>query len=139
VSLGASGPGGVEVFKMFPATLHVSNGATVTFSMSADTREVHTATFGDTSAPNGYVYKLGQTAFAGPGIDPIGVYPSDVPMPIKLSPASHGNGFANTGALDHDSGTPQIPSSATITFTAPGTYNYICLVHPFMHGEVIVK
>ena len=25
------------------------------------------------------------------------------------------------------------------TFTVPGTYNYICTIHPFMHGSVIVS
>jgi plastocyanin len=134
VSLGASGPNGLEVFAMFPAKLQVKTGSTVTFSMSAKTREVHTATF-DQSATE--LRQLGNAAFAPPVPQPIGIYPSD-PMPIKLSPTSHGNGFANTGALDRDSGTPLKPS-ATITFTAPGTYHFICLVHPFMHGVIVVK
>jgi plastocyanin len=139
VSIGASGPGGLEVFAMFPATLQVASGTTVTLFMSRDTRETHTATFGDTS-PGGYVFKLGQTAFNSPtgAVDPRGAYPSDVPMPISLSLTSHGNGFANTGALDRDASTPS-PSSAKITFTQPGTYHFICLVHPFMHGTIVVK
>ncbi len=138
VSVGASGPHGLEVFAMFPATLHVQPQTTVTFLMSNQTRETHTATFGDT-APGGYVYQLGQTAFRSPtgAIDPRGAYPSDVPMPISLSPSSHGNGFANTGALDRDAATPG-PASAQIKFTHPGTYHYICLIHAFMHGTVIV-
>jgi plastocyanin len=139
VGLGASGPGGLEVFAMFPSTLNVANGTTVTFAMSKDTRETHTATFGDTSK-GGYVGNLAQTAFNSPtgAIDPRGAYPSDVPMPVSLSPASHGNGFGNTGALDRDAGTPLRPS-ATIKFTQPGTYHYVCLIHPFMQGTVVVK
>ena len=29
--------------------------------------------------------------------------------------------------------------SYTITFTKPGTYDYICTIHPFMKGTVIVR
>ncbi len=141
VSLGASGGNGVEVFAMFPATLHVKTGTVVTFSMSAKTRDAHTATFGDTSK-HGYVTQLGQKAFrGGPTIDPIGGYPSDAPPlgPIPLSKAAHGNGFANTGVLDQDAATTQIPPSGQIKFTHAGKYHYICLIHPFMAGTVIVK
>jgi plastocyanin len=139
VGLGASGPGGLEVFAMFPSTLNVATGTTVTFAMSKDTRETHTATFGDTTK-GGYVYNLAQTAFNSPtgAIDPIGAYSSDVPMPISLSPASHGNGFGNTGALDQDSSTPLAPA-ATVKFTQAGTYHYVCLIHPFMQGTIVVK
>jgi plastocyanin len=139
VGLGASGPGGLEVFAMFPSTLNVANGTTVTFAMSKATRETHTATLGDTTK-GGYVYNLAQTGFHSPtgAIDPIGAYPSDVPMPVSLSPASHGNGFGNTGVLDRDSSTPG-PPAATIKFTQPGTYNFVCLIHPFMHGTIVVK
>jgi plastocyanin len=140
VSLGASAPGGLEIFAMFPATLDVATGSTVTFFMSKATDETHTATFGDTSSPGGYVFKLGQTAFNSPtgAIDPRGAYPSDVPMPISLSLTSHGNGFGNTGVLDRDASTPN-PVSAQIKFTQAGTYHYICLIHPFMQGTIVVK
>jgi plastocyanin len=133
VSVGASGAGGAEVFAMFPAKLTVKTGSTVTFSMSAQSREVHTATFG----PTAYVNALA-TAFANAPVFPgNAIYPSDPPAAISLNPTSHGNGFANVGAMDRDGGTP-LASSGKITFTAPGTYNFICLVHPFMHGTVVV-
>ena len=140
VSVGASGPGGVEVFAMFPATLRVKVGTVVTFSMSRLTRDTHTVTFGDT-APGGFVYNLGQTAFTSPIWDPRGAYPSDPPPgPLSLNLTSHGYrfGFGNSGPLDRDSGTP-LPPSGQIRFTQRGTYHYICLIHPFMHGTVIVK
>jgi plastocyanin len=138
VSIGASRGDGLEVFKDFPATLKVKAGTVVTFLMSKLTRETHTATFGDTS-PGGFVTQLGNTAFTSNPIDPRGVYPSDVPMPISVTSTSHGytDGFSNSGALDRDGGTP-LPSAATFTFSQPGTFQYICLIHPFMHGTVIV-
>ena len=46
VSLGQSGAGGLEVYAMFPATLTIKAGTIVKFFMSAQSREVHTATFG---------------------------------------------------------------------------------------------
>ena len=50
---------------------------------------------------------------------------------------AHGNGFANIGGLDRDPTTP-LPASGQIKFTTPGTYHYACLIHPFMHGTIIV-
>jgi plastocyanin len=133
VSLGASGPGGLEVFAMFPATLRVHPGTTVRFFMSRDTRETHTASFGSVS----YLKPLAQS-FTGAVPAAQAIYPSDPPGHIVLTPASHGNGFASTGALDRDSGTPLSPAG-TITFSKPGTYHFVCLIHPFMHGTIVVK
>lgn len=133
VSVGVSGPGGLEVFAMFPRTLHVKAGTTVRFFMSKDSRDTHTATFG----PAGYVTALAKT-FAGPAPSPAALYPSDPPGQIVLTPSSHGNGFASTGAMDRESTTP-LPAFGAITFTKPGTYNYECLIHPFMHGTVVVQ
>lgn len=133
VSLGASGHGGLEVFAMFPSTLKVSAGTTVKFSMSEDTPETHTASFG----PKAYLGNLANS-LTGPAASPAALYPSDPPGSIALTSTSHGNGFANTGALDRDSTTPPGPAG-TIKFTQPGTYHFICLIHPFMHGTVVVK
>lgn len=133
VSLGASGPGGVEVLAMFPSVLHVKAGTTVNFSMSKDTREVHTATFGSLS----YLKSLSMS-FKSPAPSPVALYPSDPPGHIALTGSSHGNGFANTGVLDRDPTTPNAPFGA-ITFSQPGTYHFVCLIHPFMRGTVIVK
>jgi plastocyanin len=136
VSVGSAGPGGAELMAMFPATLHVKAGTTVTFSMSPGTREVHTVTFG----PKAYLKQLVQGFLADPLLTQQDFYPSDNPAlgPITLSPTSHGNGFANLGGLDRDPATP-LPASGKITFTTPGTYHYICLVHPFMLGTIIVS
>jgi plastocyanin len=137
VSLGEAGPNGVELFSMFPARLTVRSGSVVTFSMTPDSREVHTATFG----PAKYITALsnGHELFTTPGATAQALYPSDPTPVISLNPTSHGNGFANIGALDSQNSTKAIPSSGQIQFTAPGTYQFICLIHPFMHGTIIVK
>jgi plastocyanin len=134
VSLGESASDGVELYDMFPSTLKVSAGAVVTFAMSQHTFEVHTATFG----PQKVLNTLAK-GFEGVAFPAQGVYPSDPTQPIVVSPTSHGDGFGNVGALDRSSLTPAIPSSRQIKFTTPGVYHFICLIHPFMHGTIIVK
>ena len=133
VSLGESGRDGVELFAMFPAKLTVNAGTTVTFEMSRKSFETHTATFG----PQSYLGPL-ERSFEG-AISPIAAYPSDPTKPITLTPTSHGNGFANTGVLDPFAATKQIPPSNQIDFTTPGTYRFVCLIHPQMVGTIVVK
>ena len=133
VSLGKSGPGGVEIFAMFPSTLSVKAGTTVSFQMSKDSREVHTASFG----PAAYLTGLSKS-FQSPAPSPLALYPSDPPGTITLGPTTHGNGFASTGALDQDPATATIPALGAIKFTTPGTYTYQCLIHPFMRGKIVV-
>ena len=124
-----------------PATLNVPAGTTVKFQMSAKSLEIHTATAGpgnpDTEADS-YLGKLSKS-FEAPTIDPAAVYPSDPPgAPASLTPASHGNGFWNSGVLDAASASPP-PASNSVTFAAAGTYKLYCLVHPFMVGTVVVS
>jgi plastocyanin len=135
VSVGSAGPGGAEDFAMFPATLTVKAGTVVTFTMSRDTREVHTVTFGSPA----YLAKLTTGLLTDPLLTQQDLYPSDLPAlgPIVVSPAAHGNGFANLGGLDQDSTTP-LPPSGKMVFPTPGTYYYACLIHPFMRGTIIV-
>jgi plastocyanin len=134
VSLGESTPSGVELYAMFPTSLTVNAGTVVTFHMSKNTFETHTATFGDTAT-----LKALAKGFAGVNFPAQGVYPSDPTQPVTESPTSHGDGFANVGALDNDPATKTIPSSGKIDFTAAGTYHFICLIHPNMQGTIIVK
>jgi plastocyanin len=133
VSLGESNRNGVELYQMFPQRLRVRVGSVVRFSISRDSLEAHTASFG----PAAYLKTLSSGVPLVPTPTQISFYPSGPSQPIPLNTTSHGNGFANTGVLDRDSGTPEPPSGA-IKFTAPGTYKFICLLHPFMHGTVVV-
>jgi plastocyanin len=141
VSVGASGAGGVERFAFFPANLNVKTGTTVTFKMSAKSFEDHTATTGPGDPENQPTSYLGTIAagFQGPGLDPRGAYPSEPPSTIgALTPTFHGNGFWNSGVMDQSSTTPALPASNAVTFAAPGTYTFYCLIHPFMKGTVTV-
>ena len=52
----------------------------------------------------------------------------DIPHGI----ASANNGFKKSAALDTD-------ESYSFTFTAPGTYQYFCYLHPKMVGSIVVE
>jgi plastocyanin len=132
VSVGLSGKDSVEVLAMFPRTLHVRTGATVSFTTPTTTGEIHTATFG----PSDYLKPL-STSITNPTPAATVVYPSSELGPIQV-PGTHGNGFANSGGLDRGDDAP-FGSQAKFTFTAPGTYRYVCLLHPFMRGTIVVS
>jgi plastocyanin len=133
VSLGVAGRHSVEILAMFPRTLHVHSGATVSFAMATLTGEAHTATFG----PASYLKPL-EDSFTGTTFAATAIYPSSPPGTTLPVPGTHGNGFANTGALDRDAATP-LPPGAKFQFTAPGTYQFVCMIHPFMRGTVVVS
>jgi plastocyanin len=141
IDVGMAG-NGVEYFNFLPNTLTVPVGTTVTFQMSPKSFETHTATTGPgdyLTDPTSYIGAIADS-FNFPQFDQRGVYPSDSPLlpPAQLTPTSHGNGFWNSGALDNQSATPS-PNSAKVTFSAPGTYKFACLIHPVMRGTVIVQ
>jgi plastocyanin len=142
VDVGAAGPHGVEFFGMVPSTINVHVGDAVSFRMSKGSFEDHTATFGPgnpESQPDSY---LGQLAngINPPQFDPRAVYPSDPPgsSAAILTALTHGNGFWNSGVMDTSSATP-LANSNSVKFGQPGRYDYYCLIHPFMHGTVVVN
>ena len=142
VSVGASSPRGVEYYGFFPATLRIKAGTTVNFRMSSKSFEDHTATTGPGDPENQPTSYLGVIAasFQGAAFDPRGVFPSEAPGSIgALTPTLHGNGFWNSGVMDHSSTTPALAASNAVTFSAPGTYQFYCMIHPFMHGTVVVQ
>ena len=138
--LGSAAKGGVEYFGMVPGALTVPVGTTVTFAMSPRSYETHTATFGpgNPDDPTSYIGAI-VASFQGPGpFDPRAIYPSEPGTTATYTSTLHGNGFWNSGALDRSPLTA-LPVSNTVTFGAAGSYTYICAIHPFMRGQVVVQ
>jgi plastocyanin len=141
VDVGASGKHGEELFAFVPSAVTIPTGTSLTFRMHPASYDIHTATTGPGDPekdPNSY---LGQVAagFNSPVFDPRGVYPSEAPgTGATLTPALHGNGFWNSGAMDTASGSP-LASSNAVRFGAPGSYDFYCMIHPFMHLKVTVQ
>jgi plastocyanin len=128
---------GATIYKFFPESATFKAGTTVTLQMPPSTTEVHTFTFGPINGKDGYVDQLAANLI-GPVIDPRGAYPSDPPPAVPAyTGTNHGNGFYNTGLLAGGDPVP-LPTSTKVTFTTPGTYAYLCLIHPFMTGSVTV-
>jgi plastocyanin len=65
----------------------------------------------------------------------ITIHAGDTITWTNVGPTEHtataSNGSFNTGILKKG-------QSASHTFTQPGTYAYICTIHPFMHGTIVV-
>jgi plastocyanin len=139
-----AGIGGTETLLSFlPGSIMVKAGQSVKFEVKSPS-EAHTVTFGPPSFLVSFSSATDFIPFA-PGdpnqVRPFDIYGSDPPGAdgsyTYTGATMHGDGTFSTPVLDEDSNTPN-PSSATIKFTVPGTYNYVCLLHPFMTGTVVV-
>lgn len=141
VNVGLGGRGGVSLFAFSPSKLTVPVGTTVTFRMMSGDFETHTATTGPgdpLKEPASYLGKL-TASLESPAADQKAVYASDVPpAAAALTPALHGNGFWNSGAMDAIGATP-LPKQSQVRFAAPGTYRFVCLIHPFMQATITVQ
>ena len=131
----------MEYFSFFPGKTTVPVGTTLKFQITPLSYESHTATTGPGGPidnPTSYLGIIAASFFSKQFV-PQGIYPSDPFGTVgTLAPDSHGNGFWNSGALDNDPSTPS-SNEAKVTFAAPGTYKFACLVHPVMRGTVVVQ
>jgi plastocyanin len=139
VLAGNDGAGPVAWLRFFPANLKIKAGTTVDFKLSSQ-REIHTITIGPAAYTTAIAHSF-TTPQANPKgpptllVNPLGALPSDPPPLPPFTGANHGNGFEGSGVLA--AGGP-LPSSAKITFTKPGVYNYTCVVHEGMNGKITV-
>lgn len=135
-----------SLLAFFPAKKTVPAGTTVEFRMSSHTNEIHTVTFGSDAvfAKGGYAEKqenallspLPGTGTNGPpelGFPGPIVFPSDQ-GPLSFDGTQHG-GFESSGLIGEK---PQ-PTSAKFTFPKAGTYNFMCMIHPEMKGQIVVQ
>jgi plastocyanin len=140
VDLGLLGSGGVTLYGFSPSKLTVPVGTTVTFQSPTGDGEVHTATTGPgdpESQPTSYLGTLA-ASLNNPVPSQAAIYPSDLTSVAALTPTLHGNGFWNGGVQDGSAATI-LPNSSKVTFAAPGTYQFYCMIHPFMHGTITVQ
>jgi len=120
---------GADVEAFFPDTVSIHVGDTVHWERNAN--EIHTVSF-----------------LAGTPLPPLLIpAPAGLPSPVMFNPLAafptvpangqyDGSTFANSGIIGPDPGQAQ---SFDLTFTKPGTYNYVCLVHGVeMSGKIIV-
>jgi plastocyanin len=132
----------VSLFGFVPSQLTVPVGTKVTFRQVAGSPEIHTASTGpgnplkDAGSYLGKIAKAFETDDQPPQI---GIQPSDPGANPLLSSALHGNGFWNSGVLDGVSLTKVLPNTATVTFAQAGSYDFYCLVHPFMQATIKVQ
>lgn len=133
------GAGGrTTLLDFLPALTTVKAGTTVTFVNKAPS-EPHNVGLGSPK----YIDKfMKQTDLfpMGPGtknqVTPVFIYGSD-PRGTPYDGANHGNGFFATGLMD---GLPGgLPNAARITFTNPGKFHFICMIHgPDMAADIRV-
>jgi plastocyanin len=145
VLVGSAGKHGVEYFGYLPKVLHVPVGTAVTFRMTKGSYENHTATVAaaENADPekvaNSHLGRIAASFFNEAGFRADGVWTSDPTEPVTLTRSSHGDGFWNSGVLDVLSSTPDtlIPDHRAVIFGQAGTYDFYCMVHPQMHGQVV--
>ncbi len=142
----------LQVFGFFPHDLVVHAGDTVTWKINGD--EIHTASFnatlvggasGGIQDPPGPGGQMIPGFFAHPPsgpddleLNPLMVFPTRFPgAPVETFSS---DAFLSSGLLAKQPAPGAPPNdSFSLTFPTPGTFSYICIVHPDqMNGKVIV-
>jgi plastocyanin len=142
VNVGMFGRGGVSLFGFVPKKLTVAIGTTVTFRSVGGNSEIHTASTGlgnPEKDPKSYLGKIAKSFEEDNQPPQIGINASDGGANPLLSSALHGNGFWNAGVLDDVSLTTVLTNKQQVTFAQAGTYEFYCLIHPFMHATITAQ
>ena len=124
-------PRGIDVMAYFPGHVRVHVGDTVHFVQNGN--EIHTVTFlGGAQLPEFIV----PAASLGLPADPSPLVFNPQVVARTASPVSLGDTttWVNSGVMGREPG--QFPSF-DVTFTAPGTYEYVCVVHGMMMSGTV--
>jgi plastocyanin len=121
--------GNASVLRFLPSTLTVNRGDTVEWTQ-ADLQEIHTISFLSGQAPTDPT-----DVRPNPNGPPTVVVKADVAQPRGGSIYT-GTGYVNSGVLGWISGDY---AWAVRMDAPPGTYTYMCLIHPFMQGSITVQ
>jgi uncharacterized repeat protein (TIGR01451 family) len=127
-----TGPAEMSVNRFLPGVLTIDAGDTVVWEARHPT-EPHTITFLAGEMPPAMV--IPQPKPQGPPLlllNPRFWGPSTPPRPEGIP--YDGRGFLNSGII-----APGTSSTYAVTFTQPGSYPYVCLLHPGMHGIINVR
>lgn len=108
-----------------PITWTFNGAHTVSFNAPEDARTILAK--GDDGGFHLSEKALSPSGFTPPGGPP----PSDGPPPPLDGGSWDGTGFFSTGIM--------FGGDFILTFTKPGTYEYVCLIHPNMEGTVTVE
>jgi plastocyanin len=120
---------GVGVNAYFPELVTIHVGDTVRWTQNSN--EIHTVTFlaGDPQ-PDFLI------SGADPSISPLMFNPLAVDPYVPTGGQYDGSQYANSGLMGRESGQVR---EFSLTFTAEGTFEYLCLVHgSMMSGQVMV-
>ena len=131
----------VEYARYFPSDLEISAGDTVTWDWVNGGDTPHTVTFlSGAEAPE---YLLVEHKVFADGSLNVRDPPTIALNPEVFAPSggdtNSGSGVFSSGVLFGEQGPPGRPTTYSLRFNTPGTYNYHCLMHgPVMSGTITV-
>lgn len=136
VTMGVGGK--TAILDFLPALTTVQAGTTVRF-VNRSPSEIHNVALGPLKYMDRFM-KQNDLFPMGPNapnqVTPVFVYGTD-PKGTPYDGANHGNGFFATAVADGARG--GLPNSMQVTFTKPGKYHFICLLHgPDMAADIRV-